>query len=126
MGSVSYGAPGQGELDLGAGPRRRVDLGAAAVARHAPDDRLAHAAAVGWQGVGAEAGATVADVDLDLAVERLGVDVDGRAAAELRPGDHRLAGGRDERLELGVEVGVAHRDDLDCNAVVALDLARGD
>ena len=41
-------------------PRGAVDLGAPAVAGHAPDDRLAHAAAVGGDRGGVEAGAAVA------------------------------------------------------------------
>src|SRR2546425_213273 len=81
------------------------DRGAAAVALHAPDDRLAHAAPVGGHRGRIEAGAAVADVDLHLAVGDLGVDVDGRAAAELRRIDHRLARSGDQRAPALVEIG---------------------
>src|SRR5262249_55156018 len=111
------------ELDLGPGARRRVDDGTAAVARHAPDDRLAHAAAVVGQRGRVEAGPAIAHVHLQLAVARLGVDVDRRPAAELRRVDHRLPHGRDERLAARVELEVADDDDLDRYAVRALDLA---
>ena len=98
-----HAVPGHGELDLGPGAGRRVDRGAPAVAGHAPDDRLAHAAAVVGDGGRIEARAAVAHEDLQRVVGRLGVDVDRRAAAELRRVDHRLARGGDERLAAPVE-----------------------
>ena len=53
-----------------------ADLGAAAVALHPADDRLAHAAPVGRHGVGVEPRAAVADEHLGALAGRLGVDVD--------------------------------------------------
>ena len=70
-----------------------------------------------------EARAAVAHEDLQRVVGRLGVDVDGRAAAELRRVDHRLARGGHERLAAPVERAVADDHDLDRHAVRALDLA---
>ena len=54
----------------------------------------------------------------------LGVHVDRVAAAELGGVDHGLAGGGHERLGGGVQVAVAHGDDLDGHAVGALDVGR--
>src|SRR5436189_31631 len=88
---------GQRQLDLGPLAGRRAHRRPAAVALHPPDDRLAHAAAVVGHAGDVEARPAVADEHLDLALIDLGVDVDGRAAAELRGVDHRLARGGDQR-----------------------------
>src|SRR4051812_24933944 len=93
-----------------------------AVARHPPDDRLAHAAPVPRHVRGHEARAAVAHVDLQLVVEHLGEDVDRRARAELRRVDHRLARRGDQGERGLVELGVADDDHLHRHAVVALDL----
>ena len=122
-GDAGHAVPGSVSSTSVPAARLRVDRGAAAVARHAPDDRLAYAAPVGGHRGRVEARAAVADEDLQRAVGRLGVDVDGRAAAELRGVDHRLARGGDERLAAPVERPVADDDDLDRHAVGALDLA---
>ena len=92
---------------------RRWIVGAPAVALHAPDDRLAHAAAVGRHGGGVEARPAVADEDLQALVAGLGVDGDRAAAAELRGVEHRLARGGDQRLAVAIELRVADGDDVD-------------
>ena len=64
------GDRGQAELDLGA-VRASSDPGRAAVALHAPDDRLAHAGAVvGRPSPRSKPGAVVADERLDAVAAR--------------------------------------------------------
>ena len=64
------------QLDLRPVARRAVDRRAAAVAFHARDDRVAHAAAVRRHRVGVEARPAVAHEDLGAAVLDLGVERD--------------------------------------------------
>ena len=116
----------QHELDLGpAAAGRGVDRGAAAVALHPPDDRLAHAAPVGRHGGRIEARPAVAHEDLQALAAGLRVDRNrARVAGELRRVEHRLARRRDERLAVAVERRVADGDDVDRDAVRLLDLVR--
>src|SRR5262245_53318263 len=88
----------EAQHDLGPLAGARMDIRPTAVARHAPDDRLAHAAPIGGDRVRVEAGAAVAYEDLDPLRRGLGVDGDRRAVAgELGGVGQRLAGGGNER-----------------------------
>ena len=91
------------ELDLGPAAWRGDDRGPSAVARHPALDRLAQARG-GRPGTAraVEAGAAVADVDLDP-LAGLGVDVDAVGAGEARGVGHRLARRGDERRDVFVE-----------------------
>ena len=62
-------------MDLGA-LLQTADPGLATVARHAGDDRLAHAVAVGSDLVEIEAGPTVSHEDLQTLRRDLGIDAD--------------------------------------------------
>ena len=93
------------------------------MALHAPDDRLADALAVVRDGGGVESFAAVADEHLQAAGLGLGVERDRAGVGrELRRVRERLARGGDHRLGGGVQLGVAHLDDLDRDAVRVLDL----
>ena len=75
--------------------------------------------------LGSKPGPAVAHEHLRAAGAALGVDVHGRAAAELRRVRHRLAGGGDDRLVSAVEVAVAHHHHLDRHPVALLDVRGG-
>src|SRR5918992_1449056 len=118
----------------GAGPvmlRFRSRLGIArdprspAVPLHAPHDRLPHTMPVRRQRGRVEAGAAVAHVHVHGIGVRLGVHVHRRARPELGRVRHRLPGGRHERLEVRVELPLAHHDDLHGHTVALLDLGGG-
>ena len=91
-------APVEHELDLRAAAGRGVDRRAAAVALHPPDDRLAHAAAVGGHGVEVEARAAVADEDLRRPSAASAYTATGAPPPNLAALTHRLARGGDEGL----------------------------
>ena len=77
-------------------------------------------------GVGVEARAAVAHEHLDALLADLGVDGHRLRSGELGGVDERLARGGDERLGARVERAVADRHDVDGDAVVLLDLGRGE
>ena len=119
-----HAAPGMVELDLGA--RRRAPSGWRRGRRGAPCARRSTRARRGGPAgrrPGRSPGRGRGRRPASALVGRLGVDVDRRAAAELRRVDHRLARGGHERLAALVERRVADDDDLDRHAVGALDLA---
>src|SRR5918992_273010 len=96
-----------------------------AVPLHAPHDRLPHTMPVRRQRGRVEAGAAVAHVHVHGIGVRLGVHVHRRARPELGRVRHRLPGGRHERLEVRVELPLAHHDDLHGHTVALLDLGGG-
>ena len=71
----SGGSHGEGQRHLGAGGHA-AHSGAAAVALHAGDDGLAHAVAVGGDGVEVESGSTVPHEDLHPLIGEFGVHTD--------------------------------------------------
>src|SRR5262249_57829137 len=88
------------QLDLRAVVPVAADLGGAAVPLHAPDYRLAHAAAIGGDLVRIEARAAVVNEDASVAVLDLGVEAHRAALrGELDRVGERLPAGGDERLE---------------------------
>ena len=95
---VSRRAPHR-QLDLGAlaGPRR--DARVSAETLHPPDDRLAHAAAVGGHGVASKPAPRSRTKTSTSRVVDLGEQVDTLRARELRSVQDRLARRGDERVE---------------------------
>src|SRR5690242_2939266 len=111
----------QRQAYLGAVAGRALDLGVAAMALHAPDDRTPYAVPGLFDPVQVEAGAAVPDehaqlLRLDLGVERHRVDagVPGRV-------DESLAGRGHERRHPFVAVGVADHHGLHADRVRVLD-----
>src|SRR5262249_32326229 len=103
-----------------------ADLGGAAVSLHAPDYRLAHAAAIGGDLVRIEARAAVVDEDASVTVLDLGVEAHRAALrGELDRVGERLPAGGAERLESIVRRRVADDDGLDRLAVRVLDVGGG-
>ena len=114
------------QLDLRAVARIAADLGLPAVSLHAPDYRLADAAAIGRDGLGIEAGPAIVDEDPRAALLDLGVEAHrSPVRRELGGVGERLAARRDERLEPLVELRVADDHRLDRRAVRVLDVGGG-
>src|SRR6266511_3062267 len=114
-----------GQPDLGTRAWFTADLGPAAVALHASDDRAAYAMPIILHSGHLEAGATVPDEHLDRVRLDLGVQRDRRHLGVPACVDQRLAGRGHDGPDPFVDLEVAHHHGLDGDRVGVLDFRRG-